>query len=158
MRIKKMKPSSSRHSIPTLPPVREEKKLPAGAKGLFPAGFNPMASLGNLRKTSDSSVSTSQPSLRPPAGIPVGFNPADALKGLRSSKTQTNKSEDATESEKPKAMGIGGMGGFNPADALKGLRSTKAPASEPRSTQAPMGGFDPAAALKGLRSTKKPDN
>merc|ERR1712137_894462 len=50
LRVKSMKPSSSRHNIPTAPPVREKPARPS-VQGMFPSGFNPLAGLASLNKT-----------------------------------------------------------------------------------------------------------
>merc|ERR1712137_974174 len=131
LRVKSMKPSSSRHNIPTAPPVREKPARPS-VQGMFPSGFNPLAGLASLNKTGgaksgngDNSVSA--PRLSGGFQMPK-FDPSAVLKGLEP--TKKKKEADAGESEEgesqEKASGSSSshkLPSFNPAAALKGLKS-----------------------------------
>jgi hypothetical protein len=157
MRVKKVRPSSSRMSVPTMPPVRVEKPAQPSGASLFPAGFNPLAGLKGLKKTTsvpEESGEDTPPVVSHGHGMHLPkFDPAAMLKGLKSTKKDTP--EEASSTVEPEPVQKGPLGGFNPAAALKGLKSTKKPVSGETPPQPSLGGFNPAAALKGLRSTKK---
>jgi hypothetical protein len=71
----------------------------------------------------------------------MGFNPAEALAGLKKAPVQ----------EKPRG---GGPLGFDPKEALAGLK--KAPVKEKTKASGPLG-FDPKEALAGLKKTPRKD-
>ncbi|MHA2099275.1 MAG: hypothetical protein ACW99A_11345, partial [Candidatus Kariarchaeaceae archaeon] len=80
------------------------------------------------------------PSATPSPGGPMGFDPAEALAGLKKAPVEE------------KASG-GGPLGFDPKEALAGLK--KAPVREKKTGGAL--GFDPKEALAGLKKTPRKD-